>query len=938
MTADEILALVRAAFEDPCDAYAMSRVELAGGDAVGTDAYPALRDAWPRLVEALRAPSADVRIAAGYGLAFILEHAAHTQPALDAACDGAELPLERAAMILSAARLRASIASWRSEPAYPWDPVPLSPEAAREPHRVVRAALAVAQVFAMSSWGRKVQREVADALDGLDGLDLGLWGAGNAGRLAVALRETLFVAPGNPASVIYSGVPPEADHDPDAPPIDVVDRNDTDGLDEVDAIDPAEQAAIDAVHAAIANAEATMAATSIADQEVPDPYTQERPVRAAGPRVLLEGLHDVDWSHLEHAYGDARGVPGMLEALSSPDAGDRAWAIDALFASINHQGSVYSASGAAAPFLAKLVAHDDLEDRASILRLLAGLAVGDPRWWLFDDLDTAASDAFDAVCAHGPLFVRLVADASAPIRAHAALVLSFITPPDGATIAVKRALAMETDRYTRASLLLALGYLGRRMKTTTNRAAIERYLDDDCMLIAGSAAIALAQLDRDACSPRAKAVLAKTITDAPPVTGVWPWNGGDIAGFARIVRLGILSDDEMLDEADAARARGDWQSGRDYAAKVLVRLFRDGVHSETRLWLPSELDDRRRRALRFLVEISPTHPGASGPQFPMDVLTAHGAGITTSVAAAKHLLGDATGPLDREVRCPSILDGNAVPAWFAIDQVVGDRAPLAELRAAFTAIAPATRVEMIEEALSGPFALWHSRSPMDFANEADYARAKDHTSRFIIAIAALLGETGLVGVAHARALAEQQVARERAQSIQCLVAAIVLASAANGDGAEPPAIIDRLVLTDQAPAGTYRIAIRAALDLLSPERRRRLLGDLPLYSYWAHRDPRGEVRRWYNERGWDLLDLHEPTACVAKIDAAWREWQRHRAAGDDPRAEPVRGHSTHSLESKPGADQDFPFDRAIAILERCGDPARSLREELQANAGSVADA
>lgn len=311
----------------------------------------------------------------------------------------------------------------------------------------------------------------------------------------------------------------------------------------------------------------------------------------------------------------------------------------------------------------------------------------------------------------------------------------------------------------------------------------------------------------------------------------------------------------------------------------------------------------------------------------MDVRSAHGAGITTNVEASRRLLGDARGPLDREIELADVHDARPVPAWFAIDQVVCERASLASLREAMSSISPAELVEIVDDAMSGPFRLGYSRA--SYAEPASYERAKDHTTRFIAVASALLVDAGLVGEARANAIAEEQVVLDRPQSIRCLVAATVLATRANAAGKEPPAIIDRLVLTDQAPAGTYRIAIRAALDLLAPERRRRLLGELPLYSYWSYRDPRGEVRRWHNDRGWDLVDLLEPAACVASIESAWREWLRHRAAGDDPSATPVRGSTTSSLESKPRTGQDFPIDRALAILDGFGEIARELRDQLQ---------
>lgn len=894
MTVTEIVGLVRAAYPDVDD------VEKHGGDAVGTDAYPALRDAWPALVEALRAEAADVRMAAAYALAFIVERAAQTQAALDAAVAAAAMPLEKAAMILAAGRLRGSFELWRErEPDRPFDGYELPTAAVRERVPVLRAAHVIAMLFRAPSWHRKVKPDVVAALEGLDGIAVGPWGDGDVGRLARAIGEGLFAEPGHGgAHAVYGGAPAEAFED-DEPVAEVPALRDSDDVPRDEEI---------------------TAHVPISEQEVADPYTQERPVRAAAPRVELPGLHDVDWSCLEHAYGKATGVPAMIDALSSPDAADRAWAREALDASIHHQGSVYSSSGPAATFLIQLVERTEVEDRAWILELLAGLAVHSPSWRLFDDLEDAASEAFAEVSAGGPAFVRLLADPEPEVRTCAAYVLSFVTPPDGANIAVKRALAMETNRYVRSSMVLALGYIGRRTKSTADRSVVERYLDDDCLLIAASAALAMAQIDREACSPRVRAMLAKTITDVPPVMGAWPWNDGDVAGFARAVRLAILTVEEMLDEADAAKARGDETSAHEYAVKTCMRRFRDPVHGVKRPWVPRELDETQRRILRFLISISHQYEGATEPQFPMDSTTAYSSGLPLVVDAVKRLVGDATGPLDREIA--------GSPAWFAIGEVVGERASLESLRAAFSTIAPAERVEMIEDAMSGPFTLHANREPIDFANPAHYERDKDYTSRFILAMAALLGDAELVGHAYARRIAEEQVTQQYPRSMRCLIAAIALATHARANGEEPPAIIDRLVLTDQAPASTYRGAIRAALDLLAPERRVRLLGDLPLYTYWSYRDPRGEVRRWHNERGWDMLDFLEPAACAAKVGAAWTEWLRHRGAGDDAHAQPVSGTSSSTMNQDPGADQEFPRARAIELLTACGDAGRELLDQL----------
>ncbi len=89
----------------------------------------------------------------------------------------------------------------------------------------------------------------------------------------------------------------------------------------------------------------------------------------------FEGLdfEAVDWAGLTHAYGSAADVPALIRSLMSPDPGERSEALDDLFGSICHQGTVYPASGPAVPFLARAVVAAP-GGRASIGLLLAAMA------------------------------------------------------------------------------------------------------------------------------------------------------------------------------------------------------------------------------------------------------------------------------------------------------------------------------------------------------------------------------------------------------------------------------------------------------------------------------------------------------------------------------------------------------------------------------------
>ncbi|HTM19538.1 MAG TPA: hypothetical protein VL172_03490, partial [Kofleriaceae bacterium] len=91
----------------------------------------------------------------------------------------------------------------------------------------------------------------------------------------------------------------------------------------------------------------------------------------------FDGIDDIDWDELEHAYGSAGDIPGFLRDLASGDADKRGNARYWLGANIVHQGSLYSASAPAVPFLVRLAGEPAVAEREHIVRLLADLAVSE---------------------------------------------------------------------------------------------------------------------------------------------------------------------------------------------------------------------------------------------------------------------------------------------------------------------------------------------------------------------------------------------------------------------------------------------------------------------------------------------------------------------------------------------------------------------------------
>ena len=83
---------------------------------------------------------------------------------------------------------------------------------------------------------------------------------------------------------------------------------------------------------------------------------------------MLDGLDDIDWSTLQHAYGSADDVPDHLRALTDPARFDDA--LEALYGTVFHQGSRYPATPHVVPCAIALISGG--VQRARLLRWLRG--------------------------------------------------------------------------------------------------------------------------------------------------------------------------------------------------------------------------------------------------------------------------------------------------------------------------------------------------------------------------------------------------------------------------------------------------------------------------------------------------------------------------------------------------------------------------------------
>lgn len=176
---------------------------------------------------------------------------------------------------------------------------------------------------------------------------------------------------------------------------------------------------------------------------------------------MPDGIDDIDWATLTHAYGPADDIPALLRAAGSGDAAEREAALEELVSSLCHQGSVYPATAAAVPFVARL-ALDGPGDRVRLLWLLHGAAEGTgPEY----------RQVRRAVAVALPALLGLAADEDPAVRQ--AMVWTIAAGEDASLplLPLLRArLEEERDPGVRADLVTALGLLDPSPRTSDARA------------------------------------------------------------------------------------------------------------------------------------------------------------------------------------------------------------------------------------------------------------------------------------------------------------------------------------------------------------------------------------------------------------------------------------------------------------------------------------
>src|SRR5688500_11616185 len=91
---------------------------------------------------------------------------------------------------------------------------------------------------------------------------------------------------------------------------------------------------------------------------------------------MLDGLDKVPWASLTHAYGSAADVPDMIRRLRSSDDEERDEALHEAYGNIFHQGTRYTATPKAIPYIIELAARRASPGMDELLDLVTHLVAG----------------------------------------------------------------------------------------------------------------------------------------------------------------------------------------------------------------------------------------------------------------------------------------------------------------------------------------------------------------------------------------------------------------------------------------------------------------------------------------------------------------------------------------------------------------------------------
>lgn len=326
-------------------------------------------------------------------------------------------------------------------------------------------------------------------------------------------------------------------------------------------------------------------------------------------------LDEIPWKALQHAYGSAEDVPGLLRALRDPAfiaADSDEEPLWYLYGNIWHQGTVYEATSYAVPFLIDIAADASTPDRAGVLNLLGEIASGSSYCQAHEGLqETTAKQEYDqrktselewvraahaAVSKGFDTFVELTRDPSKEVQIAAAYVLSRLPEFAEQTGKVLRAmLEAETGRSQRAGLIILLG--DTRDASAANCSTLADLLKDEDSLYRMAAALSLSKLKPEQVPSGLSACVAELLLDDGLEESVCNENFHDVIKYEEL--SASLNDQDR--KRVVSSLTSSVEEGNERAAQTLVTMLFP-VNPPAQL-TSSDLSEQQLLAVRALYQV-----------------------------------------------------------------------------------------------------------------------------------------------------------------------------------------------------------------------------------------------------------------------------------------------------------------------------------------------
>ena len=281
---------------------------------------------------------------------------------------------------------------------------------------------------------------------------------------------------------------------------------------------------------------------------------------------MLEGLDDIDWANLEHAYGEASDVPKLIRSLASKDEEERRNALWELYGNIFHQGTRYQATVYTIPFIFELIRDPNVPDKASLIKFTVDLALGYPEAFLpkgpnvedwaidaeqlkeesesedLDDFDAdwlkhidAFINSYKAVLKEVETYYNFLDSNNPEIKIMAIFGVAWFREKASESIPkLRRLLGKEKDEIILANLLISLSMLDAYVEERNDEEQLRNYFTHNSLIVKISAAIALVNILNEEVDIAPIDYILKqlpVIIDMNMSPFEFPWNDGELLGF-----------------------------------------------------------------------------------------------------------------------------------------------------------------------------------------------------------------------------------------------------------------------------------------------------------------------------------------------------------------------------------------------------------------------